>query len=168
MAAFPVIQEQGKSVAFSSSRIDTPARSGSTLTRRSGTAAIEVSLLLPWVAFCFIGALDWGFFSYALITTANATRVAAEYTSTNSSTAANASAACQDVLPDFQHCANIGTTVTSCTASPLILTAAATTGPDSASASTVTIAYTTDTMIPIPGILASKVTIVSKVQMRLR
>lgn len=136
--------------------------------RRSGTAAIEVSLLLPWMVFCFIGALDWGFFSYALITTANATRVAAEYTSTNASTASSAAAACQDVLPDFQNLPNIGANVSSCSASPLILTAVASTGPDGANASTVEIAYTTRSFIPIPGILASSVTIVSKVQMRLR
>lgn len=155
-------------MAFSRSLTDRSAKGPSARRIRSGTAAIEVGLLLPWMVFCFIGSLDWGFFSYALITTANATRVAAEYTSTNSSTAANASAACADVLPDFQNLPNIGSSVTSCGASPLILTASATSGPDGANASTVEIAYTTKTMIPIPGILASSVTIVNKVQMRLR
>lgn len=135
---------------------------------RSGTAAIEVSFLLPWVVFCFIGALDWGFFSYALITTENATRVAALYTSTSSSTAADSTGACTYVISDFAQLPNIGTTVTTCSASPLIVSAAATTGPDSANASTVTITYTTVNLIPIPAILKSQVTIVSKVQMRLR
>jgi Flp pilus assembly protein TadG len=46
-----------------------------------GHAMLEAALLLPWVLFLFVGAFDLGFYNYALISTQNAARVAAWYTS---------------------------------------------------------------------------------------
>src|SRR5947209_1647925 len=74
-------------------------RSGMTshaVTRRKqrGTAFIEFLLLFPLLFFLFIGAFDMGFLCYALIATENAARVAALYTSSTITTAADASGAC--------------------------------------------------------------------------
>ena len=44
---------------------------------RSGHAVIELSLMMPWLFFLFVGALDFGFYSYALISVQNSARVAA-------------------------------------------------------------------------------------------
>src|SRR5690348_3763138 len=48
--------------------------------REGGHAVLEAAFLMPWLIFLFIGAFDMGFYSYALICTENAARVATMYT----------------------------------------------------------------------------------------
>lgn len=43
--------------------------------RNRGHAVIEVALLSPWIFFLFVGTLDMGFYTHALIATQNAARV---------------------------------------------------------------------------------------------
>jgi Flp pilus assembly protein TadG len=129
---------------------------------------LELALFLPWIFFCFVGVLDWGFFSYALITVQSSARVAAFYTSTSLSTAADAGGACTLVLNELQTLPNIGTTVTTCSGSPLTVTAAPVTGSDGAQASVVSVTYQSVPLIPIPGILAQQFTWKRSVTMRLR
>ena len=45
--------------------------------RNRGSAIIEAALMLPWLAFLFVGVLDFGFYAYAGICTQNAARAAA-------------------------------------------------------------------------------------------
>ena len=135
--------------------------------RRAGNSIIEFSLMAPWILFLFAGAFDWGFYAYALISVQNAARVAAQYTSSSAATATNSAAACSYVLSELQGEPNIGTTVTSCNALPLIVTATSVTGPDSAPAAQVQVTYKTVQLVPIPGVLAGQFTLVRTVVMRI-
>lgn len=109
-----------------------------------------------------------GFYNYALVTTESAARVAALYTSASSSQSTDATTACSYVLQELASNVNMSG-VSSCgTGSPVTVTAASVTGPDGSGASTVTVTYTTAQMIPIPGIVAGKMTIKRAVTMRIR
>jgi len=130
---------------------------------------LEMAFYLPWIFFFFIGAVDWGFFAYALVSVENAARVAAMYTSAGSSTAADSSGACAVVLGELRTLPNIGTRITSCGGSnPVSVTATQVTGPDSAAASQVSVTYTSVNLVPIPGILAKGFTWTRSVTVRLR
>ena len=61
--------------------------------KRRGSALIELTLLSPWILFLFIGIVDLGFYSYALISVENATRIAGEYCSQNTASASDATGA---------------------------------------------------------------------------
>jgi Flp pilus assembly protein TadG len=136
---------------------------------RRGAALVETAFALPWLFFLFVGAYDWGFFSYALLATQNGARLAALYTSSSSTSAADSSGACTYALPEFYYLPNMGSQVTNCSASPLVVTATSTsTGPDNQPASSVTVTYTLTGMVPIPGLLRSSNTISSVVEMRVK
>lgn len=132
-----------------------------------GHAVLEVALLTPWIFFLFVGAFDLGFYSYALICTENAARVAANYTSTAAASAADSAGACQAALPEMSTMANVNG-LTSCSAAPLVVTATAVTGPDGAPASNVSITYTSSRFIPIPGLLMGQLVVTRTAQMRIR
>ena len=54
---------------------------------RHGHAVMEFALFLPFLLFTFVGVFDWGNYSWALMKTEGAARLAALYTSSSSSTA---------------------------------------------------------------------------------
>jgi Flp pilus assembly protein TadG len=128
---------------------------------------LETALLLPWVIFLFVGAFDVGFYNYALISTQNAARVAAWYTSQTTTTAADATTACTYALAELSAMPNVGTTVTTCSASPVVVTATQVTGADGDLATQVSVAYTSPQLIPILGALPAQYTFNRTVQMRL-
>ncbi len=128
---------------------------------------LEAALLLPWVLFMFVGVFDVGFYNYALICTENAARVAAWYTSQSPSTATDSTTACTYALAELSAMPNVGTAVTTCGASPVVVTATQVTGADSALASQVSVSYTSPQLIPIPGQLSGQFTFDRVVQMRL-
>ncbi|MGA2135496.1 MAG: TadE family protein [Bryobacteraceae bacterium] len=132
-----------------------------------GHAALEAALLMPWVLFLFVGAFDVGFYNYSLIATQSAARVAAMYTSQTTTTAADSSTACTLALAELQALPNVGTSVTTCASSPVVVTATQVTGTDGSLASQVSVAYTSPSLIPIPGALPAKYTFNRVVQMRL-
>ena len=136
------------------------------VSRTRGTAVIEVALMAPWIFFLFAGALDMGFYSYSMIATENAARVAAEYTSKSVSTAADSSSACQYALDEMINLSNVRN-LSKCDTSPLVVTATSLTGIDGSAASSVTVTYKTDFLIPIPGV-TGQLNITRTVQMRLR
>jgi len=135
--------------------------------REHGHAMLEAALLLPWVLFLFVGAFDLGFYNYALISTQNAARVAAWYTSQTPTTSTDATTACTYALAELSSMPNVGTTVTSCAASPVVVTATQVTGADGALASQVSVQYTSPQLIPLPGALPAQYTFNRVVQMRL-
>jgi hypothetical protein len=148
-----------------------PFRSRSSLVRakcETGGALIEFSLLVPWVVFLFIGAVDLGFYSHALIATQNAARVADLYTSGQSSTAADSLGACKYALDELKMLPSSTHFGTDCGASPLLVKAQSVANVDGQLASSVTVTYTTDVFVPIPGLLASQLTISRSVVMRVR
>jgi Flp pilus assembly protein TadG len=130
---------------------------------------VETAFALPWLFFLFVGAYDWGFFSYALLATQNGARLAALYTSSASTSAGDSSGACSYALPEFYYLPNMGSQVTNCSSSPLTVVATSvSSGPDKQPASSVTVTYTLTGMVPIPGLLRSSNTISSTVEMRVK
>ena len=117
-----------------------------------GTALVEFALLFPMLFFLFIGVFDMGYFSYALIATADGARAAALYTSQGSSTVSDSAGACTRVLMEFQVMPNASLLSGSCNAAPLQVTAQSITGPDGNPATQVTVTYQTIQLIPIPGV----------------
>jgi Flp pilus assembly protein TadG len=131
-----------------------------------GGAMLELALLSPWIIMLFIGALDWGFYGYSLITLENAARAAVLYTSQKTANASDTTTTCTILLNEMSTLPNMGT-VTTCNSSPLVLSLSSPNGPDGASASQVSVTYTTPAMIPIPGLLAKQFTITRTVKMRI-
>jgi Flp pilus assembly protein TadG len=132
--------------------------------RNGGHAILELALIGPWVFLLFIGALDWGFYACALISLQAAARTAALYTSTSAATVSDSTTACSLVLGEMANLPNIGTV---CSTNPVV-TATSVTGPDSATATQVSITYTSVALIPLPGLLRKQFTITRTVKMRLR
>jgi len=127
---------------------------------------LELALLSPWIIFLFIGAFDWGFYAYSLITLETATRNTALWTSQSTGNAGDTANACTVLLNEMSTLSNMGS-VTSCTSSPLVLSLSTITGPDNANASQVDVAYTTPTLIPIPGLLGNQFTLRRTVKIRI-
>ena len=139
--------------------------------RCRGGSALEMSFFMPWYIFLFVGAYDWGFYAHGLISTASAARVAALYTSTDSTTQASSAGACTYALEELRIAINIPSTLTTCNALPVIVKATARTGTASADcnpASEVAVTYRTGAFIPIPGLLRGQATFYRVVQMRVR
>src|SRR5947208_17028905 len=106
--------------------VRTPGRGVCSRSRR-GHAVLETALLSPWIFLLFAGTFDLGMYGYALISTQNAARAAAVYTSTSTITAGNTDRACQYALGEMTSIPNMQG-VTTCSAYPLIVTANAVTG----------------------------------------
>jgi len=134
-----------------------------------GSAFIEFLLLFPMLFFLFVGTFDMGFFCYALISTQNAARIGALYTSSQSALAGSSAYACQYVITELSAMPNSSQFPSGCGAAPLQVTAQSTTGPDGLPASTVTVSYQTIQVpvLPIPG-FTSQLTITRTVQMKVR
>ena len=135
-----------------------------------GSAVLELSFLAPWIFFLFVGAFDMGFYSYSLIAVENAARVAAEYTSQNSTTAGDSSGACGKVLPELAMLPNVPSNLTTCNASPVVVTATylAAGGPDLKSVTSVKVKYTGLSLVPIPGLLMGRLSFERDVTMRVK
>jgi Flp pilus assembly protein TadG len=135
--------------------------------RRRGGSVLEMTLIMPWFVFLFVGAFDWGFYAHALISTESAARVAVLYTSASSATASDQATACTLALQELSVAANVPASGT-CSSLPVIVTATAVTGADNQPASEVSVTYQTLSLIPIPGLLTSQTTFYRKTQLRLR
>ena len=127
---------------------------------------MELALLSPWIVFLFIGAFDWGFYAYSLITLETATRSAASWNA-NHNDPTNAAYACTVVTTEMQTLTNMGGVTTCGGGSPVSVTATQVVGPDNENAAQVSVTYTTPSLIPIPGLLAKQMTITRTVQMKL-
>jgi Flp pilus assembly protein TadG len=137
---------------------------------RRGSSIVEFALLCPWYIFLFVGAYDFGFFSYSLIATETAARVGAMYGAASSSAAVDVAGACKYIIGQLQNLPNVGTSVTTCTAAPINVTASLVTGADGTANgdASFTVAYTTPHLIPIPGLLPGSLVVTRTVQMKLR
>ena len=134
--------------------------------RRQGSSIIEMTLIFPWFVFLFVGAFDWGFLAHALISVESAARVAALYSASQSSAPA-VSTLCPIVRNELKIASNVNDTL-ACTSSPLVVSVTSGAGPDGQTAYTVSVAYTTLRLIPIPGLLTGQATITRSVQVRPR
>ncbi len=128
---------------------------------------IEFCLLLPWYIFLFVGAFDFGFYSYALIATQNAARVGATHCAT-AATDTDQAGACTYAVGQLKFLPNVSANDTTCAASPITVTATySASGADGNPSTTVTVIYVTPQLIPIPGVVPGQLTITRSVQMRL-
>jgi Flp pilus assembly protein TadG len=134
---------------------------------RRGNAVVEVALMAPWIFLLFLGVFDFGFYAYAAISTQHAARVAALYTSSSPSTAADSGGACYYVLQSLQDLPNVGTSVTTCAGLPVQVSANAVTGADGSQASQVSVTYQSIGLFPIPGLMG-QMTITRTAQVRLQ
>lgn len=100
--------------------------------RRSGNALVEVTLLAPWIFFLFVGVLDFGFYAYSFISTENAARAAALYTSQSKTAASDQADACTLVLAELKWAAYGRTLPATCNAAPLVVNATRRLGPTAA------------------------------------
>ena|SRR5690348_9849766 len=139
-----------------------------------GSAVIEVSLLAPWILFLFVGVFDMGMYTYSMMGVENAARVAAEYTSKSPSVAGDSTGArniaCAEMtmLPNFSaaNCsAGTGSVVITATALDNTTTPASV---DGKAATLVSVQYTGNQLVPIPGLLMGKLNITRTIQMRVK
>ena len=150
----------------------------------SGHSAVETALMLPWLIFSFMGTLDFGFATYALISVENAARVAAIYASSNSiiaqATVASPGSglACTYVLAEMRNAPNVGRNrqpVTTCWPSDPVQVAAAYNPtaynipgtPLFLDTATVSVTYTLR-LLAIPAIMPSQITITRRVEYPIR
>jgi Flp pilus assembly protein TadG len=135
--------------------------------RKRGSALVELTLICPWFLFLFVGTVDMGFYTYSLITVENAARIAAEYTSQNSSQAADQATACTMVRAELAALPGVSG-VADCSNATLTVTAASVAGPDTKPATSVSVSYRGLNMIPIPGLLMGRFSFTRNVQMRVQ
>jgi Flp pilus assembly protein TadG len=137
---------------------------------RKGNNIIEFAFMLPWYIFLFVGAVDMGMYSYALISVQSAARVGAIYCSASSSTCTNNTTACHYALAALADLPNVPSSITTCNASPVTVTVSYPTSgtPDGNPDVTVTVAYALPTLVGIPGILPGSYTASRTVAMKLQ
>jgi hypothetical protein len=147
---------------------------------------VEAALMMPWLAFLFVGVLDFGFYSVAAICTQNAARAAAIQTA-NPNLQVNA-LACQAALGELKWLPNMTGVTAPCPTSPSGITAtqpvavsvttltAGTTpacadcgdaSAHSPSSAQVTVTYQTVPLVPIPGILMGQMRLTRIAEMRI-
>ena len=136
--------------------------------RCSGHAVVEVALLSPFLFFLFVGALDWGFYAYALVSTENAARVSAlaSAASLSESGVPSQQFACQYALDEMKRLPNASHLPADCSSLPLIVQAAAIDDDEGRRAARVTVTYQTVPLIPIPGLLPGRLTISRTAEVR--
>ena len=144
--------------------------------KRRGAAIVEVSLMMPWIVFLFVGVLDMGFYTYAAISVQNAARAAAIRVAVNQFSFSTANA-CTSALGELRGLPNMYA-VTTCAASAGAISDAVpaavvvtplnnTTSPQcadcavspAASSVQATVTYRTMPMIPIPGLVMGRLTL---------
>jgi Flp pilus assembly protein TadG len=140
-----------------------------------GNAIIEFSLMAPWLVFLFIGAMDWGFYAYSVISLQAAARVGALYASSSTSAATDTTTVCTYALEQMRRMANVGSTMTSCATgsavsgtAPVGVAASLVSGPDGNNAAQVSVTYQTPIYMPLIGSLPKQITLTRTVTMRLR
>jgi hypothetical protein len=131
-----------------------------------GHAAVEVALLSPWILLLFLAIFNFGFFSYAAITTQNAARVAALATSAGSTSAGSQPIGCTHALQEMRMLPNIASLSAgyACGALPLVVTVTPTTVAGEA-ASRVSVTYQSVQLFPLP-FLMGRMTLTRSVEMR--
>ena len=156
-------------------RVDRKSRTrGSAKTR--GQAIVEVSLMMPWLAFLFVGILDFGFYAYGAISVQNAARAAALRASSSqySFSWANACAAALGELRGLPNMVGVNSCETSAAVSDmlpagLVLTQLNSTTtphcadcdlglPSNPTSVQATVTYQTLPMVPIPGLVMGRMT----------
>jgi Flp pilus assembly protein TadG len=132
--------------------------------RRSGNSIIEVTFMMPWLLFLFVGVFDFGFYAYALIATQNAARAVAIHNSISKTAATDPDGSgCQIAVFELKTAA-YGRAMTGCAAAPLQVTSTLT-QVNSIDTANVVVTYQSAVLIPIPGLLTGQLAITRTAQM---
>ena len=132
----------------------------------SGHAVVEFSLMAPWIFFLFVGALDFGFFLYALVSVQNAARVAALNAGFSIVSASSQNEACYYARRELVMMPNAQAFSLTCDQAPLIVRVAPTTDADGSPSSRVQVSYQTVQLVPIPGLVGGQQTINRQVDVK--
>ncbi len=128
--------------------------------------------MIPWIVFLFVGILDLGFFSYAMIVTENAARVSAIQASGSTAASSDSVSACSVALREMTSLPNTVGLITCgsgsvTVSSPVSVVATSVDHGSGDISSRVTVMYLTLPMIPIPGILPVQVTVTRSAEVRI-
>lgn len=134
--------------------------------QRHGHAVLELTFFVPWIYFLFVGALDFGFYSYALIAVQNAARAAALNAAQFADMADEQAEACRQVRNDLAKMPNAGSFNTGCTATPLSVTLTPFTDSQGHLAARVQVSYQTVRLLSIPGLVPSQLNITRTAEVR--
>jgi Flp pilus assembly protein TadG len=135
---------------------------------RKGQAVIETALILPWLVISFMATFDAGMYSYGLISTESAARVAAVYASQSAAVAANPTSACAYALAELRDAPGVGSAST-CTSAPVTVSATYVAScADTLPCAQVTVTYQTPTFLPLPGVMSGSFAIARTVQFPIR
>ena len=135
---------------------------------------VELSLMMPWLFFLFVGALDFGFYSYSLIAVQNAARVAAlkaggvydNYVQALVDPSLVESRACRSVRDELQKMPNFAALPLECDGSPLDVRVTPFLDADGKAALRVAVGYKTIPLIPIPGMVPGQMTMTRTASIR--
>ncbi len=148
---------------------------------RRGHAIVELSLLAPWLFFLFVGAFDFGFYAYSLISVQNAARLAAlksaavysNYSTLSSNDPAKAAEqasirqqACIDVRDELIRSPNYNAMPAACDAAPLDVNLDSFLDSEGMAALRLTVVYDTVPLVPIPGLLQGKLRVTRVAEVR--
>ena len=138
----------------------------------AGGAVVELALLMPWIVFLFVGILDAGFYSYAMIVTQNAARVSAIQASASPAASSDSLNACVVALQEMRSLPNtVG--LTNCgsgtvsASSPVSVVATSVDHGSGDISSRVTVMYLMLPLIPIPGILPQQTSLSRSAEVRI-
>lgn len=140
--------------------------------REAGGAVVEIALLMPWIVFLFVGILDVGFYSYAMIVTENAARVSAIQASVSSAASSDSLNACFVALQEMTSLPNTAG-LTTCgsgsvsASAPVSVVAASVDHGSGDVSSRVTVMYLTVPLVAIPGILPQQMTVTRSAEVRI-
>lgn len=132
-----------------------------------GHAVIELTLFMPWIYFLFVGALDFGFYSYSLIAVQNAARAAAVSISQFPALSADRTEACRLVREDLSRLPNAASFNSSCTGGPLSVDVTPFTDSEGRAATRVAVSYQTIRLLQIPYLVPDQLTINRTVEFRI-
>lgn len=133
---------------------------------RRGHAVIELTFFMPWVYFLFVGALDFGFYSYSLIAVQNAARAAGVTLAQYRALSSDQAEACRQVRADLSKLPNAGSFNTSCSSDPLRVTVTPFTDAEGRAATRVAVSYRTIRLLQIPYLIPGQLTINRTVEFR--
>lgn len=134
--------------------------------RRRGHAAVEVSLLAPWILLLFAGLFDFGVYTTSLITVENAARAAALITSQNDEIADKVDIACPVVLAHAKALSN-AKNLNSCDSLPLRVAATKFLDSENFWVSRVSVTYQTPQLFALPY-MTGRLTMTRLAEMRVK
>jgi Flp pilus assembly protein TadG len=120
--------------------------------RRSGNSIIELTFMMPWLLFLFVGVFDFGFYAYALIATQNAARAVAIHNSISKTAATDKDGSgCQIAIFELKTAA-YGRAINGCGGNPLQVTSTLMQDSNGNDMANVVVEYWTPSLFPMPGL----------------